>query len=415
MVKFIALATVVAMSATTWAQGVPAEQAPVEKEWTFINFVNGNNNLDFFTEEDLNQMEAVGSTDRINVVVQWAHYRRPTVTRLLMHKDDNMNEVTSPVVEDIGEVDMGNAQNLKDFIKWSMEKYPAKHYFVSIWNHGSGWRKSRSTVGTWDISFDDRFGTFITTAQLGQALTEVTQETGNKIDVLGMDACLMAMIEVAGEMKDAVDVMIGSQDLEPGSGWPYTELLTEWNNAESATPENVGSILVKTYMESYSNGSQGNESVTQSAVRLSAYPTLVQSIRELGEHLMSLPEKAQIKSAMQATGNFYYSDYKDLKSFVDQLANANISSLDASYLENVRQAVDAMVISNQASADFSFASGISLWIPTNSWTLDSYSSIYEPLNFSLETGWLNVITDIVKYESPAQEAPPTVEPPYAAN
>jgi hypothetical protein len=42
------------------------------KEWTFLVFLNGHNNLDSYGTLDLLEMEKVGSTDRVNVVVQWA-------------------------------------------------------------------------------------------------------------------------------------------------------------------------------------------------------------------------------------------------------------------------------------------------------------------------------------------------------
>src|SRR5687768_5808271 len=55
-----------------------------KKEWTFLIFLNGNNNLDRYGTLNLNQIEKVGSTDKINVVVQWASYSTGTVKRLYM-------------------------------------------------------------------------------------------------------------------------------------------------------------------------------------------------------------------------------------------------------------------------------------------------------------------------------------------
>lgn len=77
-------------------------------EWTFLVFLNGNNSLDFFGPEDINEMEQVGSTTKINVVVQWASLARNDVYRMKIEKDNNTQEVTSPIIQNLGDVDMGD-------------------------------------------------------------------------------------------------------------------------------------------------------------------------------------------------------------------------------------------------------------------------------------------------------------------
>lgn len=42
-----------------------------EKEWNFLIFMNGVNSLDSYTVSNLKQMEAVGSNDKMNILVQW--------------------------------------------------------------------------------------------------------------------------------------------------------------------------------------------------------------------------------------------------------------------------------------------------------------------------------------------------------
>ena len=54
---------------------------------------------------------------------------------------------------------------------------------------------------TKDISYDDVSGHVITTEQLALAMGEIQKITGNKVELYGSDACLMAMAEIAGEMS----------------------------------------------------------------------------------------------------------------------------------------------------------------------------------------------------------------------
>ena len=118
-------------------------------------------------------MEKVGSTKDVNVVVQWASLDNGNTQRLFVTQDSSP-EVKSLVVEDLPAVDMGDYRNLVEFVRWGAKNYPAKKYFVDVWNHGSGWhnlmaggRSGGITIS--DISYDDKTGNVITTEQLGQA------------------------------------------------------------------------------------------------------------------------------------------------------------------------------------------------------------------------------------------------------
>ncbi|MEK7690151.1 MAG: clostripain-related cysteine peptidase, partial [Bdellovibrionota bacterium] len=231
-----------------------ADSQPVKKEWTLLVFMNGNNNLDDFGAYDLNEMEKVGSTDQVNVVVQWASLATNNVKRMYVTKDDDDQTVTSLPVQEMGAVDMGSYQALTDFIKWGAEKYPAKRYFVDVWDHGSGWhaRKrlgvARSGFNALDISWDDNTGNSITTEQLGKSIKDAAKAIGQKIDIYGSDACLMAMAEVAGEMKGAVNIFLGAQELEPGPGWPYDTFLARLTAKPVADAKEASKMLVEEFV-----------------------------------------------------------------------------------------------------------------------------------------------------------------------
>src|SRR5262245_35929194 len=87
---------------------VSAYSAEAPKEWTFLIYINGNNNLDSFGALNIKQMEQVGSTDKINIVVQWASQSARKTVRLLAKKSTNPNNVTSPIIQDLGSADMGD-------------------------------------------------------------------------------------------------------------------------------------------------------------------------------------------------------------------------------------------------------------------------------------------------------------------
>lgn len=380
------------------SQTLASQTTTTKKPWTFLVYLNAFNNLDRFGFADMNEMETIGTTDKVNVVAQWASYKQADVRRVLVKKDNDTVKVTSPVIENLGKIDMGDYKNLIEFVKWGKDHYPADHYFVAVWNHGSGWHRFKlngDSIKPTDISYDDYSNNQITTEQLGTAMNEIKNILGKKLDVYGSDACLMNMVEVVGEMKNAVDVVVGSQHLEPGAGWPYDTLLRDWNAKSNATAEDVANILTKNYADSYPNETE----ITLSALNLNQYDNLIQSIRSLRNEIIGANAvvKEKFKKAANAAQDFYDSDYRDLSGFVDQLNNSTSDTeLKRSTLGDVKKALSSFVISNGVSSDMSEAHGVSIWLPVNGYTYDSYSSRYSNLVFNKDTDWLSSAKTIAK-------------------
>ncbi len=382
-------------------QNVFAQEKPL-KEWTMIVFLNGNNNLDRYGAEDINEMETVGSTDQTNVVVQWASYSSGTTKRLLVKKDSNPNQVTSPVLEDLGRVDMGDWHNLVKFAKWAVEKYPAKHYMLDIWNHGGGWHRVGARAQSMgftpsDISWDDNSGNFISTLQLGQAMGEIAQAMGHKVDLYGSDACLMAMAEVSSQLKSSVQYFAGSQETEPGDGWPYNDFLGRWAANPAASTAEVARMLTETYVKSYQGGSQGNSEVTFSSFNLDQQQALNEAIRDLGARLMTVSpaDKVKVRNAIDQSQSYAYSDYADLVDFLDKLEAGRIQNVDSRTIQAVREAASKFVTSNMTSQGYAKSHGVSIWLPSSKWQISSYSDRYRALNFAAETSWIDALNYIV--------------------
>ncbi len=377
------------------AHATPHDQNQTEKDWTLLVYLNGFNNLDSFGYEDINEMETVGSSSKINVVVQWASLQTGVVKRLKVEKDTNPNQVTSPVLSDLGRIDMGDYRSLIEFVKWAKTNYPAKKYFIDVWNHGSGWHKGMKRELLRNISSDDFSGNSITTAQLGHAMKEISNELGQKVDIYGSDACLMNMVEVAAEMKDSVNIYLGSQDNEPAPGWAYDRLLRKWNALPNASASDVAKIQVREYMASY----PGRSNITQSALDMSQYDAFAASIRDLGQQMRLLPqnEKANIMGLAVEATSFYYTDYKDVGHLVKLLEtrlpqNSSIKAL----APQVGAALSKFVIANDSSSDLSDASGVSFWFPESISTYNRYSSKYQPLVFNADTQWSDALTHVLQ-------------------
>jgi len=118
------------------------------KSWTFLVYLDADNNLEAAGIDDFNEMEQVGSTDDVNIVVQMDRISGydtsngdwTTCRRYYVDQDSDPAVINSTMVEDLGEVNMGDGQTLRQFIEWGVANYPAAQYAIVLWNHGGGWK-----------------------------------------------------------------------------------------------------------------------------------------------------------------------------------------------------------------------------------------------------------------------------------
>ena len=399
------ISTLVAAQLSMVGAAQASAPAPV-KDWTFLVYINGNNNLDEFGALNINQMETVGSTDKVNVLVEWASLARKSVQRLYVKKDNDTAKVTSPVVQTLGNIDMGDYRSVIEFVRWGAQNYPAKHYFVDIWNHGSGWHKKLMVSGQFKIegiSYDDLSGNHITTEQLGTAISESAKILGQKIDIYASDACLMAMAEVATEMAASVNVYGGSQETEPADGWPYDVLLTKWNALPAATASDLGAILTNAYVDAYASGALQGTNATFAAYDMTKLDAFNASIKAFGAELSSLNTagRAKIVAAAQANLTFTYDDYGDVGNFLSLVDASRGSDLTISdkAISDVKNSLKDFVIANRDTSNYTKATGVSIWLPNSKSTYDTYASQYQDLKFNAGTGWGNTMRYLLQDSS----------------
>lgn len=363
------------------------------KEWALLVFLNGHNNLDEFGSLNINQMETVGSNEDMHVVVQWASLKNATTKRLYIEKDSSKSKINSPVVQELPRVDMGDYRSLVEFVSWAAKEYPARHYFVDVWNHGDGWmRRSPETLRS--ISGDDLTGHSISTAQLGTALQQISREIGHPVDIFGADACLMSMVEVMAEISDSTETFVGSEETEPGSGWPYDRFLIEWNRKHPTSSHEIATILAKEYVASYQGNFLKPGDVTLSVIDLKYIENLRDSLGLLSNELSSLvsENRKELVAAVAGALSFeQHADYVDIGDLLKSVEKVSLSSAVNKEIMAVRDSLERAVVHNEVSKKYQRASGLSIWWPKKR---DQYSkniAHYSELKFSRRGGWKDLL------------------------
>src|SRR2546421_5341493 len=77
------------------------------------------------------------------------------------------------------------------------------------------------------IAYDDSSADCLDNRELKRVLQSAHQALGRKVDLVGMDACLMTMLEVAYQIRDHAQILVGSEEVEPGDGWPHDRILRD--------------------------------------------------------------------------------------------------------------------------------------------------------------------------------------------
>lgn len=358
------------------------------KDWTVLVFLNADNDLDQYGVIDVNEMEKIGSNDQMNVVVLLDR-QYGTAQKLYITKDNDENNITSKVVEELGDYDMGSYKNLVDFVAWGVKNYPAKHYVVDIWNHGSGWWKKGPALK--GISYDDQSGNHITIPQLGEAMASIYQILGKKLDILAMDACLMQMAEVCYEFKDYVHFCVASEDSEPCDGYTYDNFLDTLVKDPSMDASTLAKVLAQTYAEHYI---AKNEACTQSVMDVTQLDAFIAKLDQLCAKLNTLmSEKAfvgairnQIRPKCQS---FYLRTNIDLGDFLGlvqtNFENVEVQALASEALALYGSCQNPLITGNYINGR-SMQNATGLAIHFHSTIIPGKD--YETLKFAQKTNWL---------------------------
>lgn len=364
----------------------PVSAAPrAEKEWTWMVFLNADNNLDSFGVQDQDEMAKIGSNDWLNIVSLIDREKGPATLNYI-----EKGKVTP--VKDMGELDMGDYKLLAQFVKDMIAQYPAKHYALIVWNHGSGWKNKPGDNIMKGISYDDSTGNHITTAQLSLVTADIKKALGRNLDIFAFDACLMQMVEVAYAMKGDIDYLVASEETEPGAGYPYDGILATLK--KDMTPAEFCKTWVAAYTASYNNGSQGYSASTQSALDMSKLDAAIDAINGFAKASIAGSFGAQFKDALAKVQKFYYRTNIDMPHLVALLKNTIKDEAFLTAANKLEAALNDVVLANGTNGStMKNAKGLAVFFPTSSY---SFSKDYLELAYAKDTMWDEMVQDYFK-------------------
>jgi len=367
-----------------------------KKKWTVMLYSASDNNLESDMVQDVIDLESVGSDKNTNVLVQLDRGESPSdisggwagCRRYFLKTGGDPSNLISPPLQDLGQVNMADPKVLADFITWGVKNYPAEHYILVVSDHGGGWTGAIS---------DDSSGGWMKTPKIREALENAEKATGQKLDIMGFDACLMATTEVGYELKDTAKFMVASQNTEGADGWPYPQIFTSkllksfqraLREKLDIGPEEVAKKIVKE-AESF----QGTLP-TLSAMDMAKMDGLAKATDGFAEKLIATDTpKATLMSIIKSTKSF--SGYKDQFDFAERLINS-ADVKDEELKKAAREMMDAVkgaVIAEEHSSSMKGAHGLHIELPSYP---SGPSQDYKELKMSQDTKWDEALGKLAK-------------------
>jgi hypothetical protein len=417
-----------------------------KKSWTFIVYIAADNDLRGFAPRNIKQMAAIGSNDYINIIVHLdirLSGNNKITRRYYIKKNELIHvNVNDPLSQ---KMDSGSPQTLISCGAWAVENFPAEHYALILWNHGTGiidpgrgkifnvselfilnpltnkLELDRSigyldlidTINTSHrgVCWDDSTGHFLTNQDLEVALETIYSKilNGKKFSIIGFDACLMGMVEVANIIKEYADIMIASPEVIYGTGFNYTKVLSPFTKT-TLDPHTFAKHIVRVYEQTYG---KITDDFTLSALNLNAISALEENINTVATLLISSLEKQDgdsIRQALRASKSKLLCTHFDEPSYLDlhhlySNLEANLPQFKykdptrgkvikealAKALAQGRALIKTIAFANTAGATLSNSTGISIYFPER-----KVHNSYYKTNFAQSNQWIKLIAQYHK-------------------
>lgn len=370
-------------------------------DWTVFVNLNADNNLESYGKDDLNEMESGGGSikGKLNMIAlvdggsgkdsanNWSNGTRlmyvtqdPNNSKKVVSREiqvDPSSDLGKLMAASNGELDTGSPEVLRAALSYVQSNTQSKHYMVDLWDHGNGWR---------GVSYDDHPASNLDMPELQKALSGLPQ----KIDILSADACLMATVEVADTAKKmGADYLVGSEEVEPGTGWDYKDLLGRMNKLFSGNESVSAEQMAKAVQESYAAGPRDN--VTMSVTDLSKLDGLNTKLNDFSDALVKAGglQNKTLRTAYDKTLRFDDADQMDLGDFAKRVSSGTTDT-------NLKKAADSLLAElakvtvekgAKGDAKFTASTGLTVYGPRG-----SVDSQYKKTGSAwLDSHWNNVI------------------------
>ena len=328
-----------------------------------------------------------------------------------------------------------DSRQLTEFIRWSAEKYPNRHYILVIGGHGSNFTpyndlKEQETPPSTRATLYDSYHR-MTSAQLGDAI----RQSGQHIDALIMNSCNQGNIEMLAEWEGAADLLLGSPFVIPDLAYDYTSLVNDLRQGRSV--EETLTLTAHRAMnlwQEFHNQEFVGLAVEVSRIRdlTPLWEILRQTIEEMGNTMSGVnfttdaPAKygqtygeGYLRALHSKVSHDYDDFFQTMRPYysldlVDFLHAAYVESGNmclASYINRLDEVLSDIVVTHRQTNgkhDFLYTA----YTNTSDYQADVREQ-YRKCRFEQLTGWCDFYETLMAYGHDLEEGKGTVQTPIA--
>lgn len=319
-------------------------------------------------------LKVSGQPDDVNIVLEtggassWASTYGISSSKLERYHVENKSLVRD---DQLTYASMGLTSTLQSFIEYGLNNYPAERTGLVFWNHGGGMR---------GVCYDEKKNDdVLKNSEIKSAVNGALSNcgmSGQKLEWVGYDACLMAVQDIAETNSAYFNYMVASEESEAGYGWDYDNWVDDLYSKKTTT------TILKAIVDSFisdnggANSSSGDQTLSYLNLSyVSAYKTAWENMAAQLNSKVTTSNKSTFNSAITSKVKHYAdSDYDyfctfDAWDFVDKLENNSAFSsfrIDSSYTTAVKSAHANLVAYNLAQKGAGVSKGLCMYWPNSS-------------------------------------------------
>lgn len=257
------------------------------------------------------------------------------------------------------------------------------------------------------LAFSDHPSSHLSNLQLQEALRNACRSlpgAKRKIDLLGMDACEMNMVEIGYELRDCADYLVAAQGPIPDASWPYDSILGQLVRNPRVLPRDLACIATTAYVLNYRD--YVDQPVALSVLDLQESDTMSRIFKDftiaMEKSFAQAGMRQAIRSARHKAQSFGQNQFVDVVDFCQNLAEEPASGDAGMAALSLIGQLQPLIAYNQCSDGLRRCNGTSFYFPefdpANFEHQEDLAVLYGELDFARQTGWGKFVAEFLKQQ-----------------